>query len=177
MHELYGLNISPATICAWIEAAAERVAPSVEAIKESIQAAPVVGADESGLRVDGKLQWLHTAVTPPLTWYGVHAKRGMEAIQELDVLAHCTGRLVHDCFAPYYNLVDKEHSLCGAHLLRELAYEQQLSSQRSGSWECAPRRQTTARTVLLPYGIPWPQLSRRNPHSLRDEYRSEKEKA
>jgi transposase len=91
LHELYGLNISPATICAWIEAAAERVAPSVEAIKESIQAAPVVGADESGLRVDGKLQWLHTAVTPPLTWYGVHAKRGMEAIQELDVLPRLHG--------------------------------------------------------------------------------------
>jgi transposase len=91
LHELYGLNISPATICAWIEAAAERVASSVEAIKESVQAAPVVGSDESGLRVDGKLQWLHTALTPLLTWYGVDAKRGMEAIQELDVLPDCTG--------------------------------------------------------------------------------------
>jgi len=131
LRDLYGLNISPATICAWIDAAAQRVASSVEAVKESVQAAPMVGADESGLRVDSKLQWLHTAVTPLLTWYGVHAKRGMEAIQELDVLAHCTGRLVHDCFAPYWNLVDKEHSLCGAHLLRELTYEQQVSGQ---SW-------------------------------------------
>ena len=95
------------------------------------QAAPVVGADESGLRVDGKLQWLHTAVTPLLTWYGVDAKRGIEAILELGVLPDCTGRLVDDCFAPYWNLVDKEHSLCGAHLLCELAYELQLSSQ---SW-------------------------------------------
>ena len=131
LHDLYGLNISPATILAWIDAAAERVGSSVEAIKESVQAAPVVGADESGLRVDSKLQWLHAAVTPLLTWYGVHAKRGMEAILKLDVLPNCTGRLVHDCFAPYWNLVDQEHSLCGAHLLRELAYEQQLSSQ---SW-------------------------------------------
>jgi transposase len=125
------MNISPATICAWIDAAAQRVASSVEAVKESVQAAPVVGADESGLRVDSKLQWLHTAVTPLLTWYGVHAKRGMEAIKELDVLPNCTGRLVHDCFAPYWNLDDKEHSLCGAHLLRELTYEQQVSGQ---SW-------------------------------------------
>jgi transposase len=69
----------------------------------------------------------HTAAH--LVW--VHVKRGMEAIQELDVLPNCTGRLVHDCFAPYWNLVDKKHSLCGAHLLREFTYEQQVSGQ---SW-------------------------------------------
>ena len=131
LRSLYGLDISPATICAWIEDAAQRVMPSVEAMKESVQAAAVVGADESGLRVDSKLQWLHTAVTDKLTWYGVHAKRGMAAIQELDVLPHCTGRLIHDCFAPYWNLADKKHSLCGAHLLRELAYEQQITGH---SW-------------------------------------------
>ena len=131
LRDLYAIDISPATICAWIEDAAQRVTPSVEAMKESVQAAAVVGADESGLRVDSTLQWLHTAVTGKLTWYGVHAKRGMEAIQELGVLPHCTGRLMHDCFAPYWNLADKKHSLCGAHLLRELAYEQQVSGH---SW-------------------------------------------
>jgi transposase len=131
LRDLYGLDISPATICAWIEDAAQRVMPSVEAMKQSVQAAAVVGADESGLRVDSKLQWLHTEVTDKLTWYGVHAKRGMAAILELDVLPHCAGRLIHDCFAPYWNLDHKEHSLCGAHLLRELAYEQQVSGQ---SW-------------------------------------------
>jgi len=131
LRSLYGLNISPATLCAWIEDAAQRVTPRVEAMKECVQAAAVVGADESGLRVDSKLQWLHTAVTDKLTWYGVHAKRGMAAIQELDVLPHCTGRLIHDCFAPYWNLAEKKHSLCGAHLLRELAYEQQITGH---SW-------------------------------------------
>jgi transposase len=48
-------------------------------VKQSVQAAAVVGADESGLHVDSKLQWLRAAVTDKLTWYGVHAKRGMEA--------------------------------------------------------------------------------------------------
>ena len=108
--DLYGLNISPATICAWIDAAAQRVASSVEAVKESVQAAPVVGADESGLRVDSKLQWLHTAVTPLLTWYGVHAKRGMEAIEAHGILPKHIGVLVHDCWAPYWRLDDPSRS-------------------------------------------------------------------
>jgi transposase len=125
LRDLYDLAISPATLCAWVDEAAQRVAPSVEAIVQNIQNEAVVHADESGLRVDGKLQWLHTAVTASSTWYGVHSKRGMEAIEDLAMLPNCKGRLVHDCFAPYWQL-DKKHALCGAHLLRELAYEQQL---------------------------------------------------
>jgi transposase len=34
LRDLYGLDISPATICAWIEDAAQRVMPSVGAVKE-----------------------------------------------------------------------------------------------------------------------------------------------
>jgi transposase len=40
LRDLYGLNISLATICAWIEAAAQRVASSVEAVKERRLAVP-----------------------------------------------------------------------------------------------------------------------------------------
>jgi hypothetical protein len=35
---------------------------------------PVAGADESGLRVVGKLGRLHRAVTDALTWMGFHAR-------------------------------------------------------------------------------------------------------
>jgi transposase len=38
--------------------------------------APVGHADESGLRVAGKLHWLYAVVTD--TWYCVHARRGVE---------------------------------------------------------------------------------------------------
>jgi hypothetical protein len=120
----------------------------------------VVGRDESGLRVDSKLQWLHTAITPLLTWYGVHATRGMEAIKELDVLPNCMGRLVHDCFAPYWNLVDKEHSLCGAQLLRELAYEGQVGGQ---SW--AQHWWMRSRLAMRPARLAQPHLYRLPPEN------------
>jgi transposase len=87
-----------------------------------------VHADESGLRVAGKLQWLHTAVTETLTWYGVHAKRGMQAIKEHAVLIHFKGVLVHDCLAAYW-LLKCTHALCNAHLLRELQFALESTQQ------------------------------------------------
>ena len=85
-------------------------------------------ADESGLRVNTKLQWLHTAVTTAYTWYGVHATRGLQALEEHGILKGYFGTLVHDCWAPYWRL-DCEHALCGAHLLRELLYAQESTKQ------------------------------------------------
>ena len=101
LEDMYGLHIWSATLCAWIKLAADLVRPSVEAMVEELQTEPVVHPVESGPRVDGKLQWLHTAATGRHTWNGVHPKRGIEAIVDLPALPGCAGRLVHDCFAAY----------------------------------------------------------------------------
>ncbi len=128
LHELYQVKVSPATVLQWSDQAQAEVAPSVHNIALAIGQASVVHADESGLRVGAKLQWLHTVVTEDLTWYGVHAKRGMEAIEYHDVLTHFNGVLVHDCWAPYWQL-ECEHALCNAHLLRELAFAHESTGQ------------------------------------------------
>ena len=70
--------------------------------------------DETGFRVAGKGQWLHTASTAALTSYRVSAKRG-------DLPKGLRGGvIVHDHFAPYYRLPAVRHALCNAHHLREL---------------------------------------------------------
>jgi hypothetical protein len=52
-------------------------------------AAPVLHADESGLRVEAKLHWLNVAATALLTFVGMHRNRGAEAMDALGVLPHC----------------------------------------------------------------------------------------
>ena len=70
--------------------------------------------DETGFRVAGKGQWLHTASTAALTSYRVSAKRG-------DLPKGLRGGvIVHDHFKPYYALPGVRHALCNAHHLREL---------------------------------------------------------
>lgn len=133
--DLFGLEISPGTLVTWVDQAGERLQPAVDAIAADLRRAPVVGADESGLRVSGKLHWLHTVVTPTHTWYGVHAKRGMDAIAAHAILTRYQGTAVHDCWKPYWQL-DCIHALCNAHLLRELVFIGESTSQ---TW---PQRMT-----------------------------------
>jgi transposase len=46
---------------------------------------------------------LHIEASEKLTWYGVHAKRDLEAIEAHGILPKRMGVLVHDSWAPWRN--------------------------------------------------------------------------
>jgi transposase len=94
-----------------------------------LQHEAILTVDESGVRVDGRLQWAHTAATDRFTFYGVHPKRGNTATDAFKILPHFTGHLVHDFWKPYLKY-DCKHSLCNAHLLRELKFLLEEHHQR-----------------------------------------------
>lgn len=120
INDAFGLPFSPASVHRAIAAAAQRLAPTVDAIADALRAAPVAHADETGLRVESKLHWLHTVATPLLTWLGCHKRRGVEAMNDHGILPHFRGTLGHDGCESYHTFDDCIHSLCNAHHLREL---------------------------------------------------------
>ena len=123
--------ICDATVLTASEDLCEYIAPSSEAVQEMLRDAAVVHLDESGLRVMGKLYWLHVASTERLTSYEVHAKRGHEAMDEAGILGAFTGIAVHDHWKPYFHYEDCDHALCNAHHLRELHF---IATQYQQSW-------------------------------------------
>jgi transposase len=130
IRDVYGLAISPGTLVAWVGEARTALQGTADLIAQYLRDAALVNADESGLRVAGRLHWLHIAANDTLTWYGLHAKRGMEAITAHGILPNRLGVLVHDCWAPYWKLDDAKHALCNAHLLRELLYVKELTGHQ-----------------------------------------------
>jgi transposase len=121
MQDTFGLSLSQASLQSFSQQAAMCLEPTVAAIGQAVQRAPVVHADETGIRVQDKLHWLHCAVTKTLTWLGHHPKRGGEAFSSLGILAEVKGVLVHDGLVGYKQL-ECLHALCNAHHLRELVF-------------------------------------------------------
>jgi transposase len=128
--DLFGQPLSLGTLTQTNGRAYQALIPVERAIMRALLQAAVVNVDESGLRVAGRLRWLHVACTPDLTFYGVHGKRGTEAMDALGVLPHCRHWLVHDFWKPYLK-DDALHALCNQHLLRELKF---LHEEHGEAW-------------------------------------------
>ena len=128
--ELVGAPISQGSLAGWYTDAAAGLDPFLDAVTAGLQAAPVLGADETGIRVDGALAWVHAARTDDLTLYTVSARRGVEAMREAGVLGALSSDsvLVHDFWAPYWTF-DVTHAVCGAHLGRELVAAGEVDGQ------------------------------------------------
>jgi transposase len=84
--DLYGYELNEATTQEMVKRSAEKM-PIAE-IKAAIIESGVVNFDETGIRVGGKLKWLHNASSAELTYQFVHQKRGREAMHsDLSILS------------------------------------------------------------------------------------------
>ena len=119
--DLFGVPISQGSVAALTARAGRRLDGDFLAfIRQALSVSPLVHFDETGLRVAGKLHWVHSASTGKYSLVYVHPKRGKQGIDAGGVLDRFTGVAVHDAWAPYDCYTDTTHSLCCAHLVREL---------------------------------------------------------
>jgi transposase len=103
--------------------------------KHALIKSPVIHSDETGINVDKKRTWLHSASNRQWVYFYPHAKRGKEAMDEIGILPYFKGILCHDHWKPYYGY-DCLHALCNAHHLRELTL---AADQDKQQWALAIR--------------------------------------
>lgn len=118
--ELFGTPVCEGTVATMTKRAADGLDGFLSEVTDWIVESAVAGFDETGLRVAGKLHWVHCARIGKYTLITCHPKRGSEGIDDAGVLGWFRGVAVHDAWAPYDSYVDVEHQLCCAHALREL---------------------------------------------------------
>lgn len=63
LSDLCGAPVSAASVAGWTEQAADRLGPFLARLTDRLAAADVAHFDETGLRVNGTLAWVHSAST------------------------------------------------------------------------------------------------------------------
>jgi len=111
--DMYNLPISTASIATFNKVAYEQLQPFETKDLAFAKEARVKKLDETGFRVGGKTQWMHTLSPPDCTYYHVSPKRK-------SLIDGIKGIAVHDHWRPYYQIPDVKHALCNQHHLREL---------------------------------------------------------
>ena len=120
--DLFGVVVAAGTVVSWTRRIAKAVAATLDVVRARLRTAPVVHFDETGLRVAGKLHWMHSSSTGTDVLLTVHPRRGTKGMDAAGVLPGFTGVAVHDAWAPYDTYKKATHALCNAHAVRELVY-------------------------------------------------------
>lgn len=95
-----------------------------------IRQSPAIHADETSCRVDKKNHWIHVYAAGDITLKFLHRRRGIEAIEKINIIPLYKGALIHDCWSPYLSYESCEHALCGSHLTRELTHAIEANAYR-----------------------------------------------
>ncbi len=89
---------------------------------EYLLQADAINVDETSFRVNKKNHWIHVYSSGEVTLKCLHEKRGLEAIESINIIPRYKGVIIHDCWASYLSYKHCDHGLCGSHLLRELRF-------------------------------------------------------
>ena len=126
IRELYinvmGLSISCGCLVSLIECFADKSKGIYEEIRQRVAASPVVGADETGVNVNGKNRWAWVFQTPEVTYIDAGLSRSKNVVNDLFPQGFPKSVIVHDCWTSYFGIQAQGHQICVAHLLRELKY-------------------------------------------------------
>ncbi len=129
--DFYGHSPSEPAVLAANHQLVVQIDPALTSIRQQLVESDVANFDESGLRVAGKLHWLHVASTSHLTHYHVHRQRGQEGMAAGEILSLFQGEAVHDHWSPYLKFDNCRHNFCNAHHLRELQF---IAAQYQQRW-------------------------------------------
>ena len=121
-----GLPISTGGINNILQRIAQKALPTYNTIKEKITQATCIGADETGININGKNHWAWTWQNNTLTYIVCAASRGFKTIQAVFENGLPNATLVHDRWPCHFQTNAKAHQICTAHLIRELNYINEL---------------------------------------------------
>ena len=133
LNDVFHVPISEGGIHYLLRKLAVKARPAYDLIREKLMKdhGYAVGADETGVKVNGKKHWAWTWQHPKATFINITDNRAGRSITDNFKNGFKHSVLVHDCWASHFNTPATTHQICIAHLLRDLNY---LSERYDHKW-------------------------------------------
>ena len=113
--DFFGLKFVPASAYGFERQAVRRGLPLYEDLRQKIRALPVVHADETSWRHDGRNYWVWYAGDDDLAFFHLDKHRSTEAAQSV-LGRRFAGTIVADAYASYKGVHPKDWQSCLAHI-------------------------------------------------------------
>jgi transposase len=117
MEEQHGLPMTAATAFDITRRVSDYFKPEYESVVTQVRASPMVNADETSVKVDGKNYWIWVFVAAACTLLVIRRSRGKKVLEQV-LGKDFAGYLGCDGWSSYPNFTDRLQR-CWAHLLRE----------------------------------------------------------
>jgi len=114
------ISMSDGTVINMVNDFSVKSSGTIESIKKHILECILIGVDETGCRVNGKLDWMQIFANDMFTLFSHNKKRGDLRFEEEDLLEMFTGILLHDHFKSYYRYEHLTHAECNDHIDRNV---------------------------------------------------------
>lgn len=128
---LFNLPISQGSIKNMIERFANKSLPFYEKIRKEIEESTVVGADETGAKMNGDKWWFWTWQNQNATYITASDNRAYRTIEEIFPDGFKNATLVSDRYGAHLKTNAYAHQICTSHLFRDFDYLIELTKSLS----------------------------------------------
>lgn len=133
LYNCFGVALSQGTIDNILKEMSDKSLGVYDEIRNKVLQSRVVGADETGVKINGKLNWMWVWQTMVLTYIHSDKSRGKLAIENKFAQGLPNSILITDRHSSYFNMNVAGHQICLAHILRELIYLTEFDKNQSWS--------------------------------------------
>lgn len=132
---MFNVSISQGTLANIVREMLQKSRPAIELIERLIKDSAVVGFDESGCYVNGRLNWSWIAQTTYLTLVFRGSGRGAKVLEERFGNSLKNMVAVTDRHSAYFAIDFLDNQICLAHLLRNLEYLNDIDKEQTWAKE------------------------------------------
>lgn len=133
LNDFYGLKISQGSVSNILNRMRKQGLAKYNEIKQEIISSPVVGADETGMRLNKKPYWMWVFQNELASFVFPNSSRAKAAIDSQFPDGLPNSILVTDRHSSYFSMTTSGHQICLPHLLRKLVYLTELDQKQDWS--------------------------------------------